>query len=126
MSKHLEREIYWESLCSAIEATYAALHKLKVYKKIQSAVEFEMLQWYSCAVNSCVDSYLAKEPYDFLKYLYSFRKIKKNTIKKVQYNDPQIINAFPLADRVLMEMNDSGPEHLLEAADVMKWKFKTN
>lgn len=126
LSKHLEREIYWESLCSAIEATYAALHKLKVYKKIQSAVEFEMLQWYSCAVNSCVDSYLAKEPYDFLKYLYSFRKIKKNTIKKVQYNDPQIINAFPLADRVLMEMNDSGPEHLLEAADVMKWKFKTN
>lgn len=126
LSKHLEREIYWDSLQNAMEATYEKLNKLKVYKKIQTAVEFEMLQWYSCAVNSCVESYLAKEPYDFLNKLYSFRKTKKNTIKKIQYNDPDIMDAFPLADRVLMELNDSDPKHLLEAADVMKWEFNTH
>lgn len=124
LSKKREREAYFTSLYTAMEALYEKMHTLPNYKKIRTAVEYEIIQWYSSAVNACLESYLAGEDYPVRETLEKFRKLRRR-IAAGGYQNERAQKVLATLDLALMQMNDDDPDRLMKTAKEMKWEFES-
>lgn len=122
LSKKRDRISYCTSLYDAMEALYEKLHVLPNYRKIRNAVEYEMLQWYSYAVNACLESYVKGESYDALGMLEKLRKLRRRIITP-GYANKKLLEVMPELDIAIMQMNDENPQKLMESAKVLNWEF---
>ncbi len=122
LSKNMDRKAYWTSLYTAMEAIYERTHTLKNFKQIRKALDYENIQWYSSAVNSCVESYLKEEGYPIIEILEKFRQLKKKTVR-LPYTDKIVTSVIELSDRSIMQMNDDNPRKLLKAAEEIGFDF---
>lgn len=124
LSKKMDRTPYLHSLYTAIEAVYEKEHGLHNYRKIKEAVEYEMILWYSSAVNACLASHIAEEGYPVKEALEKFRRLRRR-IAAPGYANKRVQDVIPTMDIAIMQMNDENPEKLLEAAKEMKWEFES-
>lgn len=113
LSKKCDRDSYLNSLYEAMTAIYEKEHTLPVYGDIREAVEYEMLQMYSYAVNACADAYLKGENYPVDEWLEKFRAFRIKYISP-GYRNPYVADKIPRQDCRIMEMNDENPKKLLE------------
>ena len=125
LSKKRDRDSYFNSLYEAMNAIYEKEHRLSIYPKIKEALEYEMLQMYSSAVNACLESHLAGEDYPALEWLEKFRKLRKRTAV-AGYENKYVMEKLPVLDRAIMQMNDENPKKLMGAAKGMKWEFESH
>ncbi len=124
LSKKRDRESYCGCLYEAMWANYDRLHGLPNYRKIRNAVEFDLIQYYSFAVNACLESHIAGESYDALGMMEKLRKLRRRIISP-GYANERAQKVLQKLDLAIMQMNDDNPKKLLEVAGELKWQFSS-
>ncbi len=122
LSKKRDRESYCGSLYEAMKGTWEKIHVLPNYKKLRYALDYTLLQFYSFAVNACLESHIAKEPFPALEMLQKLRKLRRKAVSP-GYDNEKLKKTLPTLDVAIMQMNDDDPVKLLEVAAELKWEF---
>ena len=121
LSKIKTRE-YAECMYAALEAVYERMHGLPNYEQVRMVLEYEMIYFYSAAVNDCIERYLRNEDFPALEQLEKLRTLRRK-VARPGYANRYVREMIDRMHITIMTLNDDDPRALLRKAKREGWSF---